>query len=554
MPPSGWHDNNAEEGKDVVRMTRGSRSRQVIAVLCCISMCLTGCGKSKVSYEEKKTQSGTTSTPGGQDTKTGSSTKDITKYPIAKTLGISQNWYEDSVDGVNCTQRVKAQIHVPNVSGLGTVTVREHYLTKAEKKQICGELFEEGSVEVNIARVPSKELYQHEVSRMEDVKSYRSEASQSGDDYWMDNEEKQINLELARKKQLAAKAKRMSRISKDPGDYRQNAYLGKVGETYGTITFQSNPKRNRNSWSYRVVDATGFVSQGADPSKDLEKSYEVRLNGRKLSHAIDWQAYRDQTEDSLFSGEYQEYIDSMNTLENQCRMSEDEAAGKALALCEKLGLSHMITTGVSSMVFSIADQNEDSGYRQEKNGYVVILGHEIEGAASSNLLWTDGNSIEDNLSDYRNGGDYPLEQVKVYLNDHGIVQVDCQGMMEELTASSVQSALSLKQIQETMRKDLSKVDTDRAHTVDWTSLSLEYQLIKDSRHKDQYMYLPVWILSPAEYQGYSDGEYQNNADQAICVNAIDGSKIDVLKQALMETTDYYDSYQDMASGDITNLY
>lgn len=537
-----------------MKMSRKTLNRQMLAVMCCAALCLTGCGKSKVSYEGGKKQSETTSTPGGQDTKTGSSTQDITKYPIAKTLGISQNWYEDSVDTVNCTQKVKAQIHIPDVSELGTVTVREHYLTKAEKKQICGELFDEGSVEVNIARVPSKELYQHEVSRMEDVKSYRSEASQSGDDYWVDNEEKQINLELARKKRLAAKTKRMSQISRDPGDYHQDAYLGKVGETYGTITFQNNPKRNRNSWSYRVIDATGFVSQGADPSKDMKKSYMVKINGRKLSHAIDWQSYRDQTEDSLFSEDYLEYVDSMNTLENQCQMSEEEAVGKALALCEKLGLSHMTTTSVSSMVFSIADQKEDSGYRQEKNGYVVTLGHEIAGAASSNLLWTDGNSIEDNLSDYQKGGDYPLEQVKVYLNDHGIVQVDCQGMMEEISADSVRSALSLKQIQETLRKNLSKVDTDRAHTMDWTSLSLEYQLIKDSRQKDQYMYLPVWILSHSEYQGYSDGEYQNSADQAICVNAIDGSTIDVLKQALMETTDYYDSYQDMASGDITNLY
>ena len=33
-----------------------------------------------------------------------------------------------------------------------------------------------------------------------------------------------------------------------------------------------------------------------------------------------------------------------------------------------------------------------------------------------------------------------------------------------------------------------------------------------------------------------------------------GSIRTVQKQALMETTDYYDSYQDMASGDITNLY
>lgn len=508
-------------------MVRKTMAR-VVSLSVCLGMCLStvGCGRTKVQYEGGRKAQSTGQPEDKQDGSASQETGDVTQYPLAKKLGVTSGKYEDSVDAVSAAQFVRADITLPAVSEMGTVSVQENYLNKADKKRLCDYFFETGTTEVNTAMVSSKERIGDELRKMDE---------EDFGDYDKDMQA-QLKQEYARKKKMYAKAPRMADISKDPGNYRQNAYLGKVGDTYATLTVDSNPARRTSSFEMKVLDGSGYMNAENKPGKSVVNAGKVTINGHEIDTYTQWQYIGN---DSFYLDETEEAQADDRT--NECSMSREDASKKAEQICRDLGFEEMGVAYVSDLHFNTWSGSGVDSY--EKNGYAVTLTRQVQGLAVDKNIWSSSQLTC--LSDYEHGGNYPEEYIQVVLNDHGTLYVYGQGMMSSKAQKKVQSMMGFEQIRDVLRKELAKVDQDRARSPEWTRLHLEYLRIRENRDRS-YLYLPVWILSTGSDE-YVMGSRQYAVEYSICINALDGSPVDLSKQELTENLDSaYDMFVDDA--------
>lgn len=492
---------------------------RVVSLSVCLGLCLSaaGCGRTKVQYEGGRKGQSTGQPEDKQDGGASQETGDVTQYPLAKTLGVTSGKYEDSVEAISAAQLVKADITLPAVSEMGTVSVQESYLKKADKKRLCEYFFEAGTTQVNTAMVPSKERIREELRELDEDTDL--------DDYSKDMQA-QLKQEYARKKKLYEKAPRMSEISRDPADYTQNAYIGKLGDTYATLTVDSNPARKTNSFEMKVLDGSGYMNAKNKPSKSIVSAGNVTINGHKIDTYTQWHYLGD---DSFYLDDTQEQ--QADDRANECSMTSEEAAAKAEGICRDLGFEDMAASYVSDLYFDTWSTSGEDGY--EKNGYAVTLTRQVQGLAGDRIVWS--SSQLSNMPDYEHGGNYPEEYIQVILNDHGILYVYGQGMMKSGTQKTVQSMMGFEQIREVLRKELAKVDQDKARSPEWTRLHLEYLRIRQNQDRS-YLYLPVWILSTGS-DDYVMGARQYAVEYSICINALDGSPVNLGKQGLTENRD-----------------
>lgn len=510
-------------GGMVIKMLKRNVARMV-SFSVCLGLCLSavGCGRTKVQYEGGR-KAPSTGQPGSQqDSGTEQETDDVTKYPLAKQLGVSEQEYDDQVQGVKSPQTVSARIQLPKASELATVSVKEHYLTPKDKKKICNYFFEEGTTEVNTAMVPSRERYHRELQLLE--------KNQEDLEFYYPN---QYAKEYGRKRKLYDKAQSMDKISRDPENYHQNAYLGMLGNTYATLCFESDSQRKINEWTLKVVDATGYVHRKPDPDPDDAKAYQYTINGHELETYVNWEYQGD--------GRYDWNAEDQSR-ENKCVMSQQEAVEQAEKICQDLSMDDLVTSDVSELEFHILGKNLSVHY--EKNGYVVTLARQIRGAAASTAFWRKYSGDQD-IANYSHGGVYPGEMVRIALNDRGIVEITCQGMMERIAEKQVQSILQLEQVKQVLRERLEQ-SRETADT-EWKCLMLEYLRLKE-KDNDGYLYVPVWTLANEEDEYGIHGKMRN-LGRSICVNALDGSVIDLDRQALVVKSTLYDLYEEEAMRD-----
>ena len=135
--------------------------------------------------------------------------------------------------------------------------------------------------------------------------------------------------------------------------------------------------------------------------------------------------------------------------------------------------------------------------------------------------------------------------VRIALNDRGIVEITCQGMMERIAEKQVQSMLQLEQVKQVLRERLEQ-SRETADT-EWKCLMLEYLRLKE-KDNDGYLYVPVWTLANEEDEYGIHGKMRN-LGRSICVNALDGSVIDLDRQALVVKSTLYDLYEEEAMRD-----
>ena len=115
--------------------------------------------------------------------------------------------------------------------------------------------------------------------------------------------------------------------------------------------------------------------------------------------------------------------------------------------------------------------------------------------------------------------------------------MDCYGMMKEEKTESISSVLSFGQVQEVFRRKLSKLNQDRIEGREWRALYLEMVRLKNHKKPGEYRYIPVWALCREEDDTQPGWAADREISSLLCINAIDGTEIDVKKDCGYEELD-----------------
>ncbi len=481
----------------------------------CVSV-LTSCGKSQVHYQENGK---TTKESGQQEEKNTNTTGTKEQWEaqgngldsgLARTLGLTQSTWEEDVSSKGADQYLDAKIRIPEAGSLSTMTVREWYMDNEDKKALCDAIFDEGTVEVDTSYVQSKEKIRAELNRLD---KYIKEEHQ--EEFYED--EKEYQILYARLSKKYAKAKKMSEISRDPGEYEADAYLGKVNGVYMTLLIRQNARQKSNLWRLETLDYTGYLQNNPKQSGKFIKEHQICINGKTLKQM--GYCYGDNERET-------------DEKDNLCSFGSAQAAVRAGEYCEKLGLTGMQAVAVETGVISVEDSTREDGSYQEVNGYVVRLRRQVGEAAAADFQYVAGSG-----NGSGNHKEFPAEEISLYLNDAGVLWMDCYGMMKEEKTESISSVLSFGQVQEVFRRKLSKLNQDRIEGREWRALYLEMVRLKNHKKPGEYRYIPVWALCREEDDTQPGWAADREISSLLCINAIDGTEIDVKKDCGYEELD-----------------
>lgn len=491
----------------------------------CVSV-LTSCGKSQVHYQENGKIAKESGQQGEKNTNT-TGTKEQWEAQgngldsgLARTLGLTQSTWEEDVSSKGADQYLDAKIRIPEAGSLSTMTVREWYMDNEDKKALCDAIFDEGTVEVDTSYEQSKEKIRAEMNRLD---KYIKEAHQ---EEFYDNEA-YYRRQYEKLSQKYAKAKKMSEISRDPGEYEADAYIGKVNGVYMTLLISQNSRTKRNLWRLETLDYTGYLQNNPKQSGKFIKEHQICINDMTLKQmGYCYETVEEETSEK----------------DNLCSFGGAQAAVRAREYCEKLGLTGMRAVAVKEGAISVEDSSREEGFYQEVNGYIVRLRRQSGEVALNDI---------DYMADWvmHDGGKadtgYPQEQISLFINDNGVLKMSCDGMMKEINTETISMVLNYEQIQAVFRRELGKLNQDRTEERTWRALYLEMMRLKNLKKPGEYRYIPVWVLCREE-----DGDSSRDASGVLCINAIDGTVINVKKECGYFMIDEMYDFEWMAGRDL----
>ena len=420
---------------------------------------LTGCGTEQVAYEEEKS-SGKKSSEVTQEKSAGTT--------LMETLGVEEKWKESvSLDGGN-SFHIAAEVSVPDVTGMSLMEVSEYYYTSEDKKRIAEYFLDEGSIQVNLETVPSKENIAVKVQEWEKALEKVQEVG---------IEENIMVAKSEKKKQesLLNEAPKAEEIDLSPGEYKEDYFKGlKEGKEY-TLDFDINEEEHISQW---VLSAT------TDVQKEFNETGAEWWSPGKAS-------------------------------DNKCTLTEEEAEQKAVQICEELGITGMAPVLVKAVQW---------GDQKENNGYYIVLGRENAGIVMEPVTYFTGNEMYYRNTEFGGKTTYEQEIIDISMNDNGIFWMRYSGILSVDKEGTEVKLLSFDQIKEAFRKEIISKNLTwsgmEAHNLD-----LIYFRFMDETQSGKYTYVPVWRLTPYEMEaGMGVGA---SAWNCIFINAIDGSPVDI---------------------------
>lgn len=428
-------------------------------LIAALFLTLAGCGTKQVSYE-KVQSSGKSDNEINQEATAGTS--------LVETLGVEERWEEKvSLDGGD-TFTINAEVSVPDVTEMNLMEVAEYYYTPEDKKRVAEYFLEEGSIQVDLEQVPTKE------SIAENIKNWDRVLEEAVI-------EEQIEVAKSEKKKqedLLIEAPKADEIELSPGEYKQDYFKGsKEGREY-KLGFD--------------IDEEAHVSQWLLYAENDEEFNETGAQGWMQSNALS---------------------------ENKCTISEEEAEAKALKICEDLGITNMASIRVMAIEWVDSDEQ-----RKEINGYYIVLGRENKGVAIE-----AGNYLTVNEMYYRNaevGGKTPYEPelIDIGINDNGIFWMRYTGILSVEKEGTSVKLLGFDQIKEAFREEIT--DKNLIWNMNASNLDLIYFRIMDKKQMGKYAYVPAWRLSPFEI-GVGGLGTSVSVQSCIVINAIDGTPVDM---------------------------
>lgn len=421
-------------------------------------MLFTACDKKEVVYNKEILEGETETSP-----------ENSVQMGLSKALGVeNQSRWKDTLEGRDhVAWDVDALVTYPQVDHIYTIKADKVYYTNEDKKRIAECLFEENSLQGNVDTRTKEDLQLFLDSLTEKYERgerivYASENVYRSYVNYIDYEMEQVPWK--------------EELTNEIHDFEENSYIGSKNGVEYTLDFYND----------KDINSSAFVVKRRQDLSKFTQSYE-----------------------------------NLNSSENECELTVEDAEKKALTILKELGLQDMKKTDVSDLFQWYMNS---AGYeRRRVNGYYFKFAREIDGVA------VDNSSYPADWKKPLQVGEIPYfrEFVDVGIDDQGLAFITCAGMLKETEREPVDHLLSFDNIKEVIGealKDYTPATTTVAEKI--KQVSLVYLRVENPGSKDTFHYIPVWRVSPYyveynEYVAYED---------LIWINAMDGTVIDGKKE------------------------
>ncbi len=467
-----------------------SKSKRMARIAACVlagvmAMQMTGCGNKKVDYSlDGESSSGYS--------------EDNGKSGLSKTLGVPDKCdttFDVGKSGLSEIRCTAESIDVPDTEKLKRV----YYTTvKFDAKQrqaiVEGLLDKSQGIYLRKDGVSTKDELKNMI---EMTKKFKEEAAAQGDDTsdsWYD-----AQIETY-KSQMAEAPESLPLLENYDDPYA--SYTGKYGDKDYTISISEYGGSDS-------VDAGMYFSFGM--SEEEENKLLDGVSGAKYTYVT---GASDATD-----------VDMSNE-PNECKLTESDAISQAMNFLSNVGIDGMECTKIEPLVRVWSDDNGE--VKQSKvDGYYVTMSRTISGVP----VRTGELYNVDNLQN-QNGNLYDVsDSAHISINDDGIIfmysslYTDSSSYKEEdVDILSWDDMIS--KANESIAAYYEKYQT-RYGKIDFNNVALRYVSSVDESGK--MCYIPAWVFTESEE--LRGGDTSGEISQIICINAIDGSCIDLIDNA-----------------------
>lgn len=425
-----------------------NRKIQLFFLMTLCVLMFTACGKQKVTYNDDFTETDTAET-----------TEKSVQHGLGNALGVENGYrWKDTLEGNNNKAlEIDALVTYPEVENVCTVKVDKVYFTNEDKKRITDYFFDENTVRANT-----------DITTKEDLQKVRENLQQMNEEgrrdvYASENVYKTyLNYIDYQMQNVPSKGEATEKIH----DYEENSYIGSKNEVEYTVDFSND--------------------------KDINTSAFIVKRVQEL-------------------GKFTEFYGNLNSSQNKCELSVEDAEKQALEIIKDLELPAMKMTGVNDLCQWYV--NKADYERRDVNGYYFHFARDIEGIAVDNTQYYADNKRVLPLEDIP----YFREFVDIGIDDKGLVFLNCAGMLTEGEKETVNHVLPFDNIKKIISEELTTYKEGEIKEV-----SLVYLRVGDSSTTDTFHYIPAWRVSPY----YIDNANYVAYEALIWINAIDGSILD----------------------------
>ena len=466
------------------------KRRLVTRIAACVlvgvmAMQMTGCGNKKVDY----------SLDGESSDEIGSS-DDNGKSSLARTLGVPDKCDEtfdvgnSGLSEIRCTAD---SIDIPDTEQMKKVYYTTAKLDSERIQSIVEGLLDRSKgIYVRKDGVSTKDELK---SMIENTKKFKEEAKSQGDDTsdaWYDSQIESYE------KQMAEAPDTLPPLENYDDPY--GAYTGKYGDKDYTVSV---------SMYGDDVDAGMYMTFS-----------QAETEENKLLDGVSGATY------TYVTGVSNAIDVDVTNMTNECKMTENDAISQAMNFLSGVGVDGMECTGVEPLVRIWSAENGDVK-KSEVNGYYVTMSRTINGVP----VRTGELYNVDNLQN-QNGYMYDIDDIAhISVNDDGIIY-----MYSTIYADSASFETEdvdilnwddmISKANENITAYYEKYQT-RYGKIDFNKVELRYVSSVDETGK--MCYIPAWVFTQSEeLRGENTS---GEITQLVCINAIDGSCIDLVEDA-----------------------
>ncbi len=452
-----------------------------------VNVFFAGCSERTVDYSMEDVT---------ENTERGNGKRGLEQFADASAW--EDEWTAVNTKGNTVTLQVKADVILPDAKKVSVVEVKESEMDAAFKQRVAKSVFGGGSIYYyDTDHLPKEELIKR-----------REEAQMIYDEYAKDKtiEDPQIlesmewTLESIKHYDELLENARETYMPAE--DFEVNEYLGERGGELYELSFV-DAEGNEETAGWKM-----FSLERKDFSQYVERSdNEFGIVNVKSIPCHPYQGY--------------------NIINNQCKLSEEEAREMADRFVEEMGADYSVYAYSVPLVWGATyEAAQEAG---KGDGYVFYYDAGIDDV--SFVMPGIANNYQNYYEKKKETEPerYSMEaRMAVYVNADGILYMNAQSPIEFTGVSEDVELLALDDIRGIIKEavtdhfgDFRFIYTSRDWLVTFNEMELIYFRVRDKENEGHYSYVPTWRLGDVSEYGNT-----KNIRNAVLINAIDGSVID----------------------------
>lgn len=424
------------------------------------------------------------------------SSADVSQFSDIDGTTWQDSWVEKTASGIAVNVDVNVYTTIPDLKRMSVVEVEKYKFNKKNKKEVLEGIFGKEIWYYEADKLPGfvvKKMLQEARETVEYIK--KGDLSEKG----LQQDLKEAKAQVRQYEDYLKKAPE-DFVKLKENDYKGNQYLGERDGIRFRFTFDTSHEYGENA----SISMTAYDMKEVAPAAMQECAY--------LGPQPD------------FGGGAQK---SGARVENQCKISKEEAEKEAEDFLQKAGFPDLVKTGEGALMWDGMKENGESVERVS-DGWYFNYSQGAEGAAFTDSGYESGGvvMVEQDSGDEAADSDsyyhgYSMKcSARVCVTDKGVVDASWDNPIRILSSVPGVKLLPFEAIKKSIRNQMTEYveycyQYRNKKTVIFSNMELVYRRVPDPEDEDKFTYVPAWRLrNPGAFR-----------DVVYFVNAVDGSLI-----------------------------